>query len=1461
MLLSERNADKQQRYVLSIDKTRKIKEIDDIGGPMSSLLDEGLSMHVLFIGGTNEVGASCLAIQIAGQWIVVDAGVRVDRSTDPLPDFALLENRDVRAIFVTHAHTDHIGALPLLHQAYPTAPIFASRATGLLMEVMLADSQRIMQRRAVEEMELPLYPNDLVERMLGQVRPIPISEAMTIPELEGVTVFTSLAGHIAGAISLGFVAEDGSVVVSGDLSVTEQRTVAGAQPPMIEQPDLLVMESTYGARLHANRQAEEQRLAQAVAGSIVRGGHVLIPSFGLGRGQEVLLLLVDAQQKGQIPEFPIYVDGLVRRVCSTYHLLPEALSPRLTRQIRKGYYPFAGRRITYIKDELDRERVLAGEPACIISSSGMLTGGPSVWYAQRLASDERAAILITSYQDEESPGRKLLDIVERRQDTLELDGKPVKVQCHVDKYSLSAHADAGELASYVASLRPRHVALVHGDDEARAALRARLTDTVVFLPENAASLSLAGKQMYHTAALGTISALPRMSVGISQGREFGREHVAELWNAVSQISTMRIVTARELAHVWDGQAHEGTIARILEVLKQDPRYRYFMPHRALEEAFYIRGKSTSSELFSDLIGQILFVKVAFGGTPMPALCRGLLPTASVRVQFAPGVSDRIRYAYSAILDVLGPLPEHLEERQVASYLTELSRQARVVRRSLSIHTLVNACTEHITYHLSDFCQLLAVSTTDLPTRLAVADLVQRASSLFYVQQMPQFEEGETLYTLAPGWQEALAREVPPLAEGRVDRRAILQTIERHIGTPPDLYRRRFDAETGDVTLSFHFPDIARKRYQQALIEAAEETNVDIMIAPYAHQDALNEVAYQVKPEGLDVQGHGSVYQETKHIHFDVSGQTTLQAMKEAQQRFRELTGWHLTFSGASIVVNAQSVSRFELVAEPMVFSLQNCEEAVQSANEQLHMLPGFVKVEPDEAEHSLIVTFLFPDAARTRHTALWRTIADLTGWSVKIVSSASRDALIEVARRSLPDGLLCVGIPEILPQQKMVRLTYDGYDSYEDVDAARTEFQVTTGWTLSLAHISSLVSASMPPASVPPQATMAQIHSQAVRSNVQLEKPYRMEDALRFAQELLKPLPGYLRVKVDAEAHTLVPRFIFPDIAKQRYAGQLQTINEITGWHIWVHPIIYPLALKDVLTHILPAGLSCVDTPSIYQDKHKVGIICVGNAEREVIETIKQRFLEETGWELELRGSAVEVEEQSVAEPHCTRAEAMQRVISVYGNNAEFYQLGVDDRRYTLWLHFYFPELARMRYKDDLIRLSQETGWHIDVDKDVHQKALVEVAQRLLPADISIVGKKAVLHEQLLLRLNCAGTLDDQQLKEAQQRFLEETGWQLELEFTGQLAFFVSNQGTEQRSLAQPLMSERDALALVQSRLRDLGIVKRPLVDAIRHIFLVHFEFTNGQGNFDQHIIDELEQETGWQIQLDTSVHSSTSKA
>ena len=866
-------------------------------------------MQVAFLGGASSVGASCLAIELADQWFVVDAGVRMDRNSDPLPDLAQLEGKDVRAIFVTHAHADHIGALPVLHRAFPTTPIFASRGTMLLMEVMLADALKVMAKRAAEEMELPLYPEALVAGMLTQVRPLPVGEPVTLPLLPGITIHASRAGHIAGAVSLGFEAADGSIVVSGDISSTPQRTVQGAVPPPVNRCDLLILESTYGARLHPNRQAEEQRLGQAVAEGLARGGHVLIPCFGLGRGQEILLLLQAAQEQGQIPDFPIYVDGLVRRVCTTYQLMPEFLTPRLQRQIRKGYLPFLGPNVAFVRDEKDRERILAGPPACLLSSSGMLTGGPSVWYASRLAGNPNASILITGYQDEEAPGRKLLDLAEQKKNTLELGGQQVQVHCTVAKYNLSAHADGGELAAYAASLKPRSVALVHGDEDARVALRTLLTNTEVLLPTNSDSMTLeqvkarakSSKQHAQAEASAELVTLP---TGIGGGKAFEYPDVERLWRAVLEVPTLRIVTARELALIWYGEATEETTEHILDVFAQDYEQRYFIHQSALEEVYRVRGQreETAGDFLGDLVGSVLLLLVS-AESAKPAICRSIEPGAAVRVFLPKGVSqERTRYPFSSILEVLGPAPQEMlaSYQNASSYLSDLVKSMRRIRRNLSAHALARECQEDAVYTLGELCEMANLFPQSLEDRLALAKLLQQHPHLFMQQRDAIEGEGLTLYGLAPEWRETLEE---PEAYERPDQNWILSVIEQHIGSPDDLYRRSVDPDTGAVILYFHFPAVAHERYAEAIAEAAEEAGVSISIAPNAHQGALAIAARQHIPQGLSLHGTPSIYFDRTVVVLRCIGKTTEEELAQAQISFYQTTGWYLEIEGATIVAS------------------------------------------------------------------------------------------------------------------------------------------------------------------------------------------------------------------------------------------------------------------------------------------------------------------------------------------------------------------------------------------------------------------------------------------------------------------------------------------------------------------------------------------------------------------------------
>jgi Cft2 family RNA processing exonuclease len=1162
-------------------------------------------MQVVFVGGASSVGASCLAIQLAEQWFVVDAGVRVDRKSDPLPDLSLLEGKDVRAIFVTHAHADHIGALPLLHQAFPTAPIFASRGTSLLIEVMLADALKIMTRRAVEEMELPLYPETLVAGMLTQIRPLPVGESFTLPVLPGVTIHASRAGHIAGAVSLGFTAPEGSIVISGDISSTPQRTVIGATPPPMDRCDLLVLESTYGARLHPNRQAEETRLAQAVANGLEQGGHTLIPCFGLGRGQELLLVLQAAQEKGQIPEFPIYVDGLVRRVCSTYLLIPEALSPTLQRQIRKGFTPFTGRNVTFVRDERDRERILAGPPACILSSSGMLTGGPSVWYAARIAADPNASILITGYQDEESPGKRLLDLAEKKENTLMLGGIQVEVHCQVAKYSLSAHADGGELAAYAAALKPGRVALVHGDPEARASLKGLLTDTDVVLPVEGMIVEKQEKgagRSSRVASTNKAKLVETLPQGIGQGVPFDYTHVEQLWRVVTQVPTLRIVTPRELALVWYGEVTEETTQDILDVFEQDYEQRYFVRQHALEEAYRVRGQfeEVPGDFLSDLVGSVLLLLVA-PGSAKPVICRGIEPGAAVRVQLPKGVSqERTRFPFSSILEAVGPPPQDAQDsyQKAALYLANLVKTMRRIRRTISAHNLAQSCNEEALYTLGDLCEMAGLAPQSLEDRMALAKLLYQHPRLFTQQRSVLEGEGLTLYCLSPEWREALeeSEEIE-----RPDQNWILSVIEQYLGTPSDLYRRSVDPETGDVVLSFHFPARASTMYAEAIAAAAEETGVSITIAPHTHQGELARAARSMLPQGLTARGTPSIFLDRSVISLNCTGQASAEEIAEAQSSFYEETGWYLELHGVTLVT--ARAAELEDEAHKIAYTPEpphelhqpamNQHEALQLAQGLLSDLPGFYKAGAEPASATLLLRFHFPSVARSRYAEQFAQLEAQTGWHVRLHPAVHHQALVEMARRLLLEGLTSNGTPSLHLDQETVRVYCQGTASPEAIQEAQQRFLEETGWRLEL----------LMPGQKP-------------------DTPQRLsrDEALTLARKMFNTVPGFYRVGADPTKGTLWLHFHFPDTARPRYMEQLVELATQTGWRVYVYPNAHEKALIAQVSRLLPDGVSITDKPSVYQDTRRLSVSLSGPLSMEALEEIEGKFTEETGWKVDVEG-------------------------------------------------------------------------------------------------------------------------------------------------------------------------------------------------------------------------------------------------
>ncbi|MHB1421402.1 MAG: MBL fold metallo-hydrolase [Bacillota bacterium] len=274
-------------------------------------------MQYIPLGGANEIGASAHFLITGDSAYLVDCGQRQSSHDHPLPDFALMQDllkgKKLVAIFLTHSHFDHIGALPLICQAYPGTPVYATPATCDLTRVLLFDSLKVIDLR---EGEVPLYDEELVKEALNYLRPVPTGSFVILPD--GIKAHFFRAGHILGAAMIGMETPEGRVLFTGDFSVSGTRTIMPAVLPQFS-PHLVITEATYGDRHHADRKREENNLIANISQVIRDGGHVLIPAFAQGRAQEILYLLRLSRSRLKDNEkFPIWVDGLVRSINTVY---------------------------------------------------------------------------------------------------------------------------------------------------------------------------------------------------------------------------------------------------------------------------------------------------------------------------------------------------------------------------------------------------------------------------------------------------------------------------------------------------------------------------------------------------------------------------------------------------------------------------------------------------------------------------------------------------------------------------------------------------------------------------------------------------------------------------------------------------------------------------------------------------------------------------------------------------------------------------------------------------------------------------------------------------------------------------------------------------------------------------------------------------------------------------------------
>lgn len=561
-------------------------------------------MNISFLGGAKEVGASCILLKLQERNILLDCGIRQGASKDILPDFRTIQEMGgVDAIILSHAHMDHSGALPIISKEYPKARIYMNNMTKDLIKVLLYDSLKIMNSR---EAEIPLYAQNDVEDMLSKVFPINYQREFEI--LDGIKLTFYQAGHIAGASAVYLTSNEGSVFYSGDFSIFPQRTIEGAKIPKL-RPDAAIFESTYGDKLHSNREGEEERLIDLVKEGIEAKGKILIPAFALGRAQEVLLILKSAINRGKLPKVKIFVDGMIKDINRVYKNNPLYLRSTLGKKILRGVEPFYDDNIEPVSNNEEREKLLESKEAVVlISSSGMMTGGPSQTYGEKIASMENGYIIISGYQDEEAPGRRLLNLLELPEEEriLEINGKSLPLKCKVEKVGLSAHGDKNEIKALIDHLSPRNIFFVHGESSIIEGLAGELIGSVrarIFAPRLSESIEIKinapRKQLKK-----------ELSSLLNSKDNLNENTLKDLWNFVRENYGERFFTLEELLTIYRGyeDIREEEVEELKNVIISTPYFendlrRFFMFKAKSKEAVEeeLKPKELKPNEINDLI--------------------------------------------------------------------------------------------------------------------------------------------------------------------------------------------------------------------------------------------------------------------------------------------------------------------------------------------------------------------------------------------------------------------------------------------------------------------------------------------------------------------------------------------------------------------------------------------------------------------------------------------------------------------------------------------------------------------------------------------------------------------------------------------------------------------------------------------------------------------------------------------
>ncbi|UPV73882.1 beta-CASP ribonuclease aCPSF1 [Halorussus limi] len=454
-------------------------------------------VRVTTLGCCREVGRASFILSTPETRVLIDCGDKPGAEGE-VPYLQLPEANpiaDLDAVVLTHAHLDHSALLPLLFKYGYDGPVYTTEATRDLMGLLQLDYLDV----AAKEGRTPPYESEMVREELKHTIPLDYGNVTDIAPNIKLTLHN--AGHILGSAVAHFHVGSGfhNLVFSGDIHYSDTRLFNGASNEF-PRAETLVLESTYGRRndYQTDQADSERKLITLINDTYEDDGTVVIPAFAVGRSQELMLVLEEAMRKGKIPTMPVYLDGMIREATAIHTAYPEFLRDGLRQRIlHDGDNPFLGDQFQQVDGgEEMRHAIAAGDPCIILSTSGMVSGGPIMSWLELLGGDPENLLLFVGYQAQGTLGRRIqrgerrIPFSDRRRE------KELTLQFRVESVSgFSGHADRNGLEDFVRTMdpRPHKILCVHGDESATDQLSSALYQKFnlrTFAPKNTETFRL-----------------------------------------------------------------------------------------------------------------------------------------------------------------------------------------------------------------------------------------------------------------------------------------------------------------------------------------------------------------------------------------------------------------------------------------------------------------------------------------------------------------------------------------------------------------------------------------------------------------------------------------------------------------------------------------------------------------------------------------------------------------------------------------------------------------------------------------------------------------------------------------------------------------------------------------------------------------------------------------------------------